>query len=405
MKKKRKKKTNSKSSVRKKKPLKNGRSLEKQAYATRVQRPISLVAQVEQTMRTAIADNVFPNDRLPTLIDLADQMHVSRETVRMALDSLQREGLVVKRRRSGTFINPPAVCQALKAPKRKILGYLIEAGYIDDYVAGSADGEIISQPLGGLMLAGAVIEAGRHNYQILTASAQPSGLREAFDQLNESGPLSGVILACVEKGKLLKGVIGRGIPSVILDHEMNVPKIGSVRGDSQQNARLAIHYLKELGHRKIACAMWRQVDFNPWFLRGYRQGLREENIKRRKNWEIFVELNEKGAAETLDQLMQIPESQRPTAIICFHNTFASQLVAIALKRGYKIPEDLSVLGGGGEEVMNLTYTQIDWQGLGRIAVSMLLKAIDGGEEHKAEHLLVPYELKAGETTAAIEVDE
>ncbi len=99
--------------------------------------------------------------------------------------------------------------------------------------------------------------------------------------------------------------------------------------------------------------------------------------------------------------MQMPESKRPTAIICFHNTFASQLVAIALKRGYKIPEDLSILGGGGEEVMNLTCTQMDWQGLGRIAVSMLLKAIDGGTEHKAEHILVPYELRAGETTAAI----
>ncbi len=277
---KRKKKTTPKSPVPKKTPrknerVKNGRVSEKQAFATRVQRPISLVAQVEQTIRTAIADNVFPDDRLPTLIDLADQMHVSRETVRTALDSLQREGLIVKRRRSGTFINPPAACQALKGPKRKILGYLIEAGYIDEYDAVSPDREVISQPYGSLMLAGAVMEAGRHNYQILTASAKPHGLREAFDRLNESGPLSGVILACVEKGKLLKGVIGRGLPSVILDHEMNVPKIGSVRGDSQQNARLAIRHLTELGHRKIACAQWRQIDFNPWFLRGYRQGLRE----------------------------------------------------------------------------------------------------------------------------------
>ncbi len=363
-----------------------------------IQRPLSLVAQVEQTLRTAIADDLFPSGRMPTLVELADQMRVSRETVRLALDSLQRDGLIVKRRRRGTFVSAPTVPQKLKAPKRKILGYLFE-----DYEFGGTHSEVIARPHGSAMLEGAIMEAGRHDYQLVTRSAKPTNIREAFDQLNDLGPLCGTIFTCVGEEKFLKGISGRSMPAVLLDHEMHLPKVGSIRGDSQQNARLAIQHLAELGHRNIACAHWRQSDLNPWFLQGYRKGMRDVNLKRSREWEMFVELNEKGAMETVEQLLKF--RKRPTAIICFHNTFASQLIAAAWKKGIRVPEDLSVVGGGGEEVVNLTCMQIDWHELGATAVRMVLKAIDQGKEHKTEHLLLPYDLKIGGTTSKLRDSE
>ncbi len=400
---KRKKKATSKSPAQKEVAKNGGKSRAKKPLTPPIQRPMPLMAQVEQTLRKAIADNSFPSGKLPTLIELAEELRVSRETVRLALDSLQSEGLIVKRRRQGTFVSTFSAPGSIKARQRKVIGYLIEEGFIEEYKFGDSLSEVVSQSQGSLILSGAIIEAGRHNYQVLTASAQPSNLYKAFEQINEPEPISGIILACLEGGKLHKRVVGRGIPAVIVDHDMNVPKIGSVRPDSYQNARLAVSYLAELGHRKIACAQWRQIDLNPWFLRGYRQGLRAEKIKRCQAWELLVELSEKGAMEALDQLMKIP--QRPTAIICFHNTFASQLVAVAQQQGYKIPEDLCIMGGGGEEVMDLTCTQLNWQDLGKTAVNMLLKAIDAGKKYKTEHITIPYELREGKTTTSIKVGE
>src|SRR5437762_5582945 len=75
----------------------------------RIERPLRLVDQVEQILREAIAAGRFPGDRLPTEVDLAEQLGVSRETVRRATESLQREGLLVKFRRKGTFTRPPAL--------------------------------------------------------------------------------------------------------------------------------------------------------------------------------------------------------------------------------------------------------------------------------------------------------
>src|SRR6476619_2919840 len=67
----------------------------------------SLAAQVEALLRQAITAGRFPDGRLPTEVELAEQLGVSRETVRLAAEVLQREGLLVKIRRRGTFTRPP----------------------------------------------------------------------------------------------------------------------------------------------------------------------------------------------------------------------------------------------------------------------------------------------------------
>jgi len=73
----------------------------------RLSRPLSMVAQVEQALRQAIAADCFPNGKLPTEVELAEQLGVSRETVRLAAEALQRDGLLVKIRHRGTFTQPP----------------------------------------------------------------------------------------------------------------------------------------------------------------------------------------------------------------------------------------------------------------------------------------------------------
>lgn len=366
-----------------------------QASLSGVHRPLPLVAQVERTLRTAIESGIFPNGRLPTLLELADQLRVSRETVRLALESLQEEGLVVKHRRRGTFVRLPEVPMALSRPHSKVLGYLCEE--LD--AVGGTD-EIVSRPCSSQMLKGAVFEASQCGYQLNIRSAKSYQLQKTFGQMEASGLMRGVIFETVVDEKFLKGLSGRGIHAILLDHEMHLSSVSSIRSDSEQNASLAIKQLAELGHRRIACAHWRQIDFNPWFIQGYRIGMREVGLRCRRLWEMFLELSQNGAREAVDQLLTL--SPRPTAIICFHNTFANQFVAAALERGLRVPADISVVGCGGEEVIDLSYTQLDWPTMGRSAVQMLLKAIDQGESYEPEHLLVPYEWREGGTTTSVE---
>ena len=56
-------------------------------------------------IREDILNGIYkPNERLPFEKEICDKYDVSKMTVKKALDLLVSEGLIVKRRGSGTFI-------------------------------------------------------------------------------------------------------------------------------------------------------------------------------------------------------------------------------------------------------------------------------------------------------------
>ena len=64
-----------------------------------------LYRQLQRSLREAIQNKVLsPDDALPAERDLADELGVSRITVRKALDGLVAEGLLTRRQGAGTFV-------------------------------------------------------------------------------------------------------------------------------------------------------------------------------------------------------------------------------------------------------------------------------------------------------------
>jgi DNA-binding LacI/PurR family transcriptional regulator len=357
----------------------------------RIDRPLRLVEQVEQILRDAIKDGRFPSDRLPTEVELADQLGVSRETVRRATETLQREGLVVKFRRKGTFTRSPGLALQIQPAESTLLGYLQA-----DYPASSGQEEAVNLAISGLMLQGAIEEAGRAGFELVVRRAPQGQMTRAFQRLGQSARLRGIIFASYGEEKLLRQVAGLGLPTVLLDHDLNLPRISTVRDDSFEGARQAVGHLAELGHRRIAFAHWHRTDLNLWRLMGYRQGLRDRKLPRRRAWELPIELTEAGAEQVVQQLGQL--TPPPTALLCFNNSLARLIMAAADRHGLKVPDQVSVMGLGGEEIPGLTCYQADWYGLGRRAMQLLLRAIQSKEPPPPEHHLFPHELRRGQTT-------
>jgi GntR family transcriptional regulator len=66
-----------------------------------------LYLQLEQALRVALATGTWkPGQALPPERELAEELQVSRITLRKALDLLEAEGLLLRRQGSGTFVNP-----------------------------------------------------------------------------------------------------------------------------------------------------------------------------------------------------------------------------------------------------------------------------------------------------------
>ena len=67
---------------------------------------LPLYQQLQRRLRDAIENRILgPDDALPPERDLAEELAVSRITVRKALDGLVSEGLLMRRQGSGTFVS------------------------------------------------------------------------------------------------------------------------------------------------------------------------------------------------------------------------------------------------------------------------------------------------------------
>ncbi|MHB1540693.1 MAG: GntR family transcriptional regulator [Steroidobacteraceae bacterium] len=67
--------------------------------------PLPLYQQLQRALRQAIESRqIGPDDALPPEREIADELHISRITVRKAIDGLVSEGLLVRRQGAGTYV-------------------------------------------------------------------------------------------------------------------------------------------------------------------------------------------------------------------------------------------------------------------------------------------------------------
>lgn len=78
--------------------------------------PLSLTARIHRDIEQRIVSGDWtPGTRIPFEHELADQYRCSRMTVNKALSALVHEGLIVRRRKAGSFVAAPKVEQAVMA--------------------------------------------------------------------------------------------------------------------------------------------------------------------------------------------------------------------------------------------------------------------------------------------------
>jgi LacI family transcriptional regulator len=359
----------------------------------RIERPQSLVVQVEQALRQAIADGAFVDDRLPTEVDLAETFGVSRETVRRATEVLQGEGLLTKFRRRGTLLQAAVPTPAMPVAAIAAPVAVVQADYR------ATGGDQVADGSAALMLHGAVDAAGRRNVDVVVRAVTPDKLRTTLAELAARRRVRGGVVASFADDKVLRKLGGLRLPLVLADHDVPVPKLGSVRDDSAEGARRAVEHLAGLGHRRIAYIHWERAELNVWRLRGFREGMHAARLPVRRAYELTAPITPAGAEAAVDAWSKL--APRPTALVAFNNTLAAAVIESLERRGVKVPADVSVVGCGGAEIIGLSTCQTDWYDVGRQAMEMLLAAADSQAGARVEHRLLAPTLRVGRTCGPV----
>ncbi len=164
----------------------------------------------------------------------------------------------------------------------------------------------------------------------------------------------------------------------------------SVSTDKVLGARLAVEYLVELGHRRIAfirqgfdseSARLRLNSFRET-LNGYGIAVDERYIVDGDEW--FT-----GGVRAVAQLLALAEP--PTAVFCFNDMTAIGVINALQKKGYKVPQDLSVIGFDDLDIASfyhpsLTTVRQPIYQIGRSAAKMLYSLIQNQENIQAQLL-------------------
>ena len=202
------------------------------------------------------------------------------------------------------------------------------------------------------------LAAGFEVVVILEALAEDSG-RRAVAWL-QSGRADGMILnypAASSVAYELARLGGRYPPiAVLCDNRTGAERMEAdcVQLDLTPAAQLAITHLARLGHRRVAYLHPADRLKAQGRLAGYRQACEACGLDRDPALTHYVDLRPGAGHAAIAQLMALPEP--PTAVFCCTDPLAIECIAAALAQGFRVPEDLAVIGVGNSSFV--TYSQV-----------------------------------------------
>lgn len=193
-----------------------------------------------------------------------------------------------------------------------------------------------------------------------------------------SGEVDGIIANSSTNAAVFEPLRKRGFPVVFLYWRPS-PKFHVVDVETMNNYMALMERMFAAGHRRIGYA---GVDFprarmNPSFL-AYSRVLRSHSLDVDESLVMLGTRDYTAGAEAWNRWRK--HSQRPSAILCFNDIVACNLIESAKADGIRVPEDLSITGGDDiAEAANyhLTTIRIDPAQMAGNVFELLEK--DGGQ--------------------------
>ncbi len=189
-----------------------------------------------------------------------------------------------------------------------------------------------------------------------------------------------VIIGGMSKG-YLRGLNQFGkTPVLYLDFYDEEQGCDAVISNGFYGAYVLTNYLYQMGHRKIAYVgtlLSTKSITDRYF--GYRKSLLEHGIEYREDYIIPDRHLGSGMIDE-DNLINLPEDM-PTAFVCNSDLTASYLIRKLERKGYKVPDDISVVGFDnylypGLCDVEITTYEVDMREMARRVVHNIIKKIE-----------------------------
>lgn len=202
--------------------------------------------------------------------------------------------------------------------------------------------------------------------------------------------VDGIVLIGRVSDEYLKMIVDSEIPVVFMDFYTSDTTLDFVISDSFYGAYQMTNYLLDKGHKDIAFVgtIGATPSITDRYM-GYAKSMTERNIELRKEW-IINDRDEKVKV-LKEECIKLPENM-PTAFVCNSDQTAGILIKILTEKGYRVPEDISVVGFDnflppGICNVRITSYEVDMKEMAKRTLKILQHKISG-EKYKQGILVV-----------------
>ncbi len=246
------------------------------------------------------------------------------------------------------------------------------------FVANATDVEYI-----GKIMSGILEEATRQSFAVkiyhLAHNTQENIIRQLIEQR-----VAGIIFHSPKNSAfdlIMQEADKKHIPCATVNLSNATAGIG-ITSDDFQGTRDAVKYLAGLGHRRISYISDKsETEFMVNRKNGFIAGMKEyvPAVCNPRIADGFATQNEESEPSIISILSE-PKDKRSTAIICYSDYLACNVLRVAYKMGIKVPEELSVIGFADLDVAKyavvpLTTVAQPFEQMGQETANILIDSI------------------------------
>ena len=296
---------------------------------------------------------------------------ISRQTARQAISLLEEEGLVSRKRGSGTYINQLA--NEKKAATRNIG---LVTTYLDDYIFPT-------------IISGVEKVLSKNNYNLTLRLTRNKIQNERIQLLSllESN-IDGLIVEGTKSAlpnpnmEIYQQFYDRHIPVIFINSYYHALDCNYIITDDEEGGRIATRTLIENGHYKIG-GIFKHDDLQGNLrYKGFLQEMYAQNLKVDENallWYSTETLDYQFSTEQLSFL--INKFANCSAIICYNDQIAMKLIQLFSKSSLNIPNHLSLVSFDNSalsEIATIPLSSLTHPGkeLGKLAAESILTMIE-----------------------------
>lgn len=251
----------------------------------------------------------------------------------------------------------------------------------------------------------AIIQFARlQGYQVTVHFEDLGSNESVFESLAKS-KVDGMILSSIYLEDPIFSKLSRfGVPFVFFNRKPVEPS-HFVEIDNVQAGRLGARHLLDLGHRHIAWVGGPQTmsTFAGRYA-GFREVMNENGYVTKPSWTVVTDTSPQHIHKQMIRLLK--EKEKPTAIFAATDSIAIYVLDVLKSMGYRVPEDISVLGidnvtWSSHSSFNLTTIGATYpKNLGQIGVETLFSIMESPSE-KWIQKTIPVHLIPRGTTVSI----